>query len=80
MVTLWYALQWIIDICCLKINRCARIVLFDNDEGGGPIPARLAWYEFTFRMDEGQNHMQIAGRKGVPITPGGWGWWNLILF
>ena len=33
--TLSYFLQGIIEICCLKIKTCARIVLFDRDEGGG---------------------------------------------
>ena len=37
VMTLWYFLQGIIEICCLKIKKCARMVLFDRDEGG-PIP------------------------------------------
>ena len=35
VMTLWYFLQGIIEICCLKIKKCARMVLFDRDEGGG---------------------------------------------
>ena len=35
VMTLWYFLQGIIEICCLKIKTCARMVLFDRDEGGG---------------------------------------------
>ena len=49
--TLSYFLQGIIEICCLKIKTCARMVLFDRDEGGA-IPAGLAWYEFTYGMNE----------------------------
>ena len=51
VMTLWYFLQWVIEICCLKMKKCARIVLFDRDEGGqyrGP----LAWYECTYGMNE----------------------------
>ena len=51
VMTLWYFLQGIIEICCLKMKKCARMVLFDRDEGGA-IPARLAWYEFTYGMNE----------------------------
>ena len=35
VMTLWYFLQGIIEICCLEIKKCARMVLFDRDEGGG---------------------------------------------
>ena len=52
VMTLWYFLQGIIEICCLKMKKCARMVLFDRDEGGGAIPAWLAWYEFTYGMNE----------------------------
>ena len=38
VMTLWYFLQGIIEICCLEIKTCARMVLFDRDEGGGAIP------------------------------------------
>ena len=38
VMTLWYFLQGIIVICRLEIKTCARMVLFDRDEGGGPIP------------------------------------------
>ena len=32
--TLSYFLQGIIEICCLKIRECARMVFFAEDEGG----------------------------------------------
>ena len=38
MMTLLCFLQGIIDICCLKIKECSRMVLFDREEGGGAIP------------------------------------------
>ena len=38
VMTLWCFLQGIIEICCLETKRCARMVLFDRDEGGGSIP------------------------------------------
>ena len=34
VITLWYFLQRIIEICFLKIKKCARMVLFDKDDGG----------------------------------------------
>ena len=34
VMTLWYFLQGIIEICCLKIRECARMVFFAGDEGG----------------------------------------------
>jgi hypothetical protein len=34
VMTLWYFLQGIIEICFLKMKKCARMVLFDRDEGG----------------------------------------------
>ena len=46
VMTLWYFLQGIIEICCLEIKKCARMVLFDRDEGGGRYRDLLAWYEF----------------------------------
>ena len=38
VMTLLYFLEGIIEICCLEIKACARMVLFDRDEGGGAIP------------------------------------------
>ena len=35
VMTLWYFLQGIIENCCLEIKKCARMVLFDRDDGGG---------------------------------------------
>ena len=52
VMTLWYFLQGIIEICCLGMNTCARMVLFDRDEGGGRYRECLAWYEFTYGMNE----------------------------
>ena len=46
VMTLWYFLQGIIEICCLEIKKCARMVLFDRDEGGDRYRDLLAWYEF----------------------------------
>ena len=51
VMTLWYFLQGIIEICCLEIKKCARMVLFDRDEGGR-YRGGLAWYEFTYGMNE----------------------------
>ena len=52
VMTLLYFLQGIIEICCLEIKTCARMVLFDRDEGGGRYRDGLAWYEFTYGMNE----------------------------
>ena len=49
--TLWYFLQGISAICCLKMQECARMVLFDRGEGG-QYRDGLAWYEFTYGMNE----------------------------
>ena len=49
------------------------MVLFDSDEGGGPIPARLAWYEFTFRMGEGPESYATRRSEGDADNPGGVG-------
>ena len=49
--TLSYFLQGIIEICCFKIRDGARMVLFDRDEGGRYREC-LAWYEFTYGMNE----------------------------
>ena len=74
MMTLWYFLQGIIDICFLKIKECARMVLFDREEGGGD--TGVPWHGMNLHLGwtRGQNHMQIAYPKGGRITPGGWGW------
>ena len=73
-MTLWCFLQGIIEIWCLKIKKCYGMVLFDKEEGGGRY--RLGWHGMNLHLGwtRGQNHMQIAGRKGERITPGGWGW------
>ena len=74
VMTLWYPLKWIIGICCLQINKCARIVLFDSDEGG--TDTGTGWHGMNLHLGwtRGQNHMQIAYPKGGRITPGGGGW------
>ena len=73
MMTLWCFLQGIIDICCLKIKKCARMVLFDREEGGGRYRGSLAWYEFTFRMDEGPESYANCNAKPTTDNPGGVG-------
>ena len=50
MMTLWYFLQGIIDICCLKIKN-VRAWYYLTRMAGGAIPVPLGWYEFIFRMD-----------------------------
>ena len=50
VMTLWYFLQRIIEICCLEIKKCARMVLFDRDEGGG-YRDWLGWYEFIWKAN-----------------------------
>ena len=50
VMTLLYFLQGIIEISCLKIKTCARMVLFDRDEGGGRIRDHPGWYEFIGQM------------------------------
>ena len=52
VMTLWYFLQGIIEICCLQIKECARMVLFDRDEGGERYRDLLAWYEFIWKTNE----------------------------
>ena len=73
MMTLSYLLQRKIDICCLKINKCARMVLFDRDEVGGPIPPPLALCKFTFRMDEGPESYANRRSQRIVDNPGGGG-------
>ena len=73
MMALLYFLQGIIEICCLKIKKCARMVLFDREEGGGRYRDSLAWYEFTFRMDEGPESYANCNAKRRVDNPGGVG-------
>ena len=49
VMTLWYFLQGIIEICCLKIKKCARMVLFDRDEGVRRY--RFAWHSMNSHME-----------------------------
>ena len=72
-MTLWCFLQGIIEIGCLKRNRCHSMVLFDKEEGGGRYRDSLAWYEFTFRMDEGpESYANCRSERGSD-NPGGVG-------
>ena len=49
------------------------MVLFAKEGGGGSIPARLAWCEFVFRMDEGpESYANRKSQKGTD-NPGGVG-------
>ena len=48
VMTLWYFLQGIIEIGCLKIKTCARMVLFDRDEGGR---YRVGWHGMNSHME-----------------------------
>ena len=76
MMTSWCFLQGIIDICCLKIKNCHGMVLFAKNGGGGAraIPAGRAWYEFTFRMDEGpESYVNCRTEKGSDKSEGGGG-------
>ena len=49
VMTLWYFLQGIIEICCLEMKKCARMVLFDRDEGGGQY--RVGWHGMNSHME-----------------------------
>ena len=49
VMTLWYFLQGIIEICFLKMKKCARMVLFDRDEGGGQY--RFGWHDMNSHME-----------------------------
>ena len=49
VMTLWYFLQGIIEICCLEIKTCARMVLFDRDEGGR---YRFGWHGMNSHLNE----------------------------
>ena len=57
VMTLWYFLQGIIEICCLEIKKCARMVLFDRDEGGGR--TRFGWGSMNSygKRTRGQDHI-----------------------
>ena len=33
VMTLWYFLQGIIEICCFELRQCARMVFYARDEG-----------------------------------------------
>ena len=57
MITLWCFLQRIIDICCLKIKECARMVLFDREEGAAD--TGTPWHGMNLHLGwtRGQNHM-----------------------
>ena len=72
MMTLWCFLQGIIDICCLDIKKCHGIVLVAKEGGGGRYRDSLAWYEFTFRMDEGpESYVNRRSERGTDNR--GWG-------
>ena len=73
MMTLWCFLQGIIEIWCLKIKKCHGMVLFDKEEGGGRYRDSLAWYEFTFRMDEGPESYANRRSESRTDNPGGVG-------
>ena len=65
-------LQWIIDICSLKIKN-VRAWYYLTGRRGGAIPALLGWYEFTFRMDEGpESYANRRSQRGGD-NPGGGG-------
>ena len=49
VMTLWYFLQGIIEICCLEMKKCARMVLFDRDEGGGD--TGVPWHGMNSHME-----------------------------
>ena len=49
VMTLWYFLQGIIEICCLEMKKCARMVLFDRDEGGGN--TGTSWHGMNSHME-----------------------------
>ena len=49
VMTLWYFLQGNIGICCLEIKTCARMVLFDRDEGGGD--TGMGWHGMNSHME-----------------------------
>ena len=54
--TLSYFLQGIIEICCLEIKKCARMVLFDRDEGGD---TGVSWHGMNSygKRTRGQDHI-----------------------
>ena len=57
VMTLWYFLQGITEICFLKMKKCARMVLFDRDEGGGR--TRPSWDGMNSygKRTRGQDHI-----------------------
>ena len=59
-------LQRIIGICCLQIRIVTASCYLTRKAGGGSIPARLAWYESTFRMDEGpESYVNRRSERGA---------------
>ena len=58
VMTLWYFLQGIIEICFLKMKKCARMVLFDRDEGGGG-DTGVSWHGMNSygKRTRGQDHI-----------------------
>ena len=80
MMTLWCFLQGIIDICCLKINKCHGMVLFAKEVGGGSILPPLAWCKFIFRMDEGpESYVNRRSQRGTDNPGGGRGVESIFL-
>ena len=66
VMTLWYFVQGIIEICCLEIKKCARMVLFDRDDGGGRITVGLGWYEFIWKANTWPgSHMNFQSQRGA---------------
>ena len=57
VMTLWYFLQGIIEICCLEIKKCARMVLFDRDEGGGNTGTSWHGMNSYGKRTRGQDHI-----------------------
>ena len=64
--------QGIIEICCLKIKN-VRACYYLTRRKGGSIPVGLAWYEFTFRMDEGPESYANRKTQRRVDNPGGVG-------
>ena len=56
-MTLWYFLQGIIEICCLEIKKCARMVLFDRDEGGTDTGTSWHGVNSYGKRTRGQDHI-----------------------
>ena len=49
MCAAWYYLTGIVEICCLETKKCARMVLFDRDEGGGD--TGTSWHGMNSHME-----------------------------